>query len=80
MALFGSGVREDYSAQSDLDILVTFSPEADWGLFDHVRMKRELSELLQKNIDLLSRRAVENSHNDLLSQEILSTSQAIYVA
>ncbi len=79
-ALFGSVLRNDFGSDSDLDILVTFAPEADWSLFDHVRMQEELNHLLQRKIDLLSWRAVEQSHNELRRREILNTAQVIYVA
>jgi predicted nucleotidyltransferase len=35
LALFGSALRDDFSPDSDLDILVTFDADAEWGLFDH---------------------------------------------
>jgi predicted nucleotidyltransferase len=79
-ALFGSVLRSDFGPESDLDILVTFTPEADWSLFDHVRMQQELNLLLNRKIDLFSRRAVEQSHNEPRRREILDTAQAIYVA
>ncbi len=79
-ALFGSVLRVDFGPDSDLDILVTFAPEADWSLFDHLRMEEELSHLLNREIDLFSRRAVEHSHNNLRRQEILNTAQVIYVS
>jgi predicted nucleotidyltransferase len=79
-ALFGSVLRSDFGPESDLDILVTFTPEADWSLFDHVRMQQELNQLLNRKIDLFSRRAVEQSHNEPRRREILDTAQAIYVA
>ena len=79
-ALFGSVLRTDFGPDSDLDILVTFAPEADWSLFDHVRMQEELKHLLNRKIDLFSRRAVEHSHNEPRRREILTTAQAIYVA
>lgn len=78
-ALFGSVLRNDFGPNSDLDVLVTFAPEADWSLFDHVRMQEELNHLLHRKIDLLSRHAVEQSHNEPRRREILDTAQVIYV-
>lgn len=79
-ALFGSVLRSDFGPESDLDILVTFAPEADWSLFDHVRMQQELNQLLQRKVDLLSRRAVEQSHNEFRRRAILDTAQVVYVS
>ncbi len=80
LALFGSVLRDDFGPDSDVDILVTFAPEADWSLFDHVRMEEELSQLLNRPVDLLTRRAVERSYNAPRRREILDTAQTIYVA
>jgi len=80
LALFGSALREDFSPESDLDILVTFDPEASWSLLDHVRMEQELAALLGRDIDLLTKRSVERSHNPIRRQEILGTAEVIYGA
>jgi predicted nucleotidyltransferase len=77
-ALFGSAVREDFSPQSDIDTLVFFAPQSDWGLFDHIQMKQELKELFGREVDLVTRRAVDQSRNALLRSEILSTAKVLY--
>ena len=46
-AFFGSVIREDFQPESDIDVLVTFAPEAHWSLFDHVEMQDELTDLFQ---------------------------------
>jgi hypothetical protein len=79
-ALFGSVLRDDFRPDSDLDILVTFAPEADWSLLDHVRMEQELEALLGREIDLVSRRAIERSSNWIRRQAILGAAQPFYVA
>jgi predicted nucleotidyltransferase len=78
LALFGSALREDFGPDSDFDILVTFAPEAEWGLLDHVQMEMELADLLGRDVDLLTRRAVECSQNPLRRREILETAQVVY--
>ena len=80
LALFGSVLRSDFGPESDLDVLVTFSADANWGLLDHHRMKEELEMLLGREVDLLTRRAVEQSRNWLRRREILSTAQVVYAA
>ena len=80
LALFGSVLRDDFDPDSDLDILVMFAPEADWSLLDHVRMEQELEGLLGRKIDLLSKRAVAQSHNWIRRQEILNTAEVVYVS
>lgn len=78
LALFGSALRDDFTPDSDVDLLVTFAPDAQWGLFDHVQMEQELMELLNRKVDLLTRRAVEHSHNRIRRREILNNAETVY--
>ena len=79
LSLFGSILRDDFRSDSDIDLLVAFAPEANWGLLDHVQMQHDLQEILGRDIDLVSKRAIENSKNWIRRQEILSTAEVIYV-
>ena len=78
LALFGSVLRDDFGPDSDVDVLVTFSTEANWGLLDHVQMQQELQALLHRNVDLISKRALERSRNWLLRNEILNTAETLF--
>jgi predicted nucleotidyltransferase len=49
--LFGSTLREDFSPDSDLDVLVEFEPGHVPGLA-FFAMELELSELLGRKVDL----------------------------
>lgn len=80
LAFFGSILRDDFRPDSDVDVLVTFAPEADWSLFDHVVMEEELSALLGRKVDLVSRRAIERSSNWLRRKAILETAEPYYAA
>jgi predicted nucleotidyltransferase len=79
-ALFGSVLRDDFSDDSDLDVLVDFAPDAEWSLLDHVQMEQELEKLLRRRVDLLSRRSVEQSRNWLRRNEILDTAEVVYAS
>ncbi|HEY6347150.1 MAG TPA: nucleotidyltransferase domain-containing protein [Bryobacteraceae bacterium] len=79
LELFGSMLHEPSRAQ-DVDLLVTFAPGARWGLFEHERMERELSELLGRKVDLISRRAIESSENVLRRNSILADAVPVYVS
>lgn len=80
LSLFGSALGDDFRPDSDLDLLVSFAPDAGWSLFDHARMERELTDMLGCEVDLVSRTAVEASPNWIRRQEILSTARALYAA
>ncbi len=79
-ALFGSVLRDDFRPDSDVDVLVTFAPDAEWSLFDDVDMEEELSAIFGWKVDLVSRRAVERSDNWIRRKAILSTAEPVYVA
>ena len=80
LALFGSALREDFGPESDIDLLVTFDPEAHRSLFDLVHMEKELGAMLGRGVDLVSRRGIEQSQNWIRREEILSTSRIVYAA
>jgi predicted nucleotidyltransferase len=80
LEFFGSVLREDFGPDSDIDLLVTFQPDAEWSLFDHLEMTRELAAILGRDVDLVSRRAVERSHNWIRRRAILDGSQPFYDA
>ena len=80
LSLFGSVLRDDFRPDSDVDLLVTFSPDAEWGLLDHIAMEEELSAIFGRKVDLVSRRAIERSENYLRRKAILETAQPYYVA
>ncbi|MYE54016.1 MAG: nucleotidyltransferase [Chloroflexi bacterium] len=78
MSLFGSVLRDDFSPASDIDVLVTFSDEARHGLFAMARMRNGLEDVLQRKVDLVSRRAVERSRNSIRREAILGSARVIY--
>ena len=80
LAVFGSALREDFGPDSDVDLLVTFKPDAEWTLFDHVGIQQELAELLGRPVDLVSRRAIEHSHNPIRKRAILESARTVYAA
>lgn len=79
-ALFGSVLREDFSLESDIDVLVSFAPDARWSLLDHVEMQDELKIIFGRNVDLISKRGIEQSRNPIRRKEILESAEVIYAA
>ena len=79
-ALFGSVLRADFRPDSDVDVLVSFSPEARITLFDRARMQEELKGIFGREVDLVSKRGLENSRNYLRRKHILDSAQVIHVA
>ncbi|HXH91146.1 MAG TPA: nucleotidyltransferase domain-containing protein [Thermoanaerobaculia bacterium] len=79
-SLFGSVVREDFGPESDVDVLVAFAADAHWSLFDMSDMNDELKILFDRDVDLLTRRAVEGSLNPIRKTSILSSAVMLDVA
>jgi predicted nucleotidyltransferase len=51
LSLFGSILRDDFHAYSDIDILVAFAPTANRGLLDRAQMQEELEAVLNRRVD-----------------------------
>jgi uncharacterized protein len=79
-ALFGSVLRDDFRAESDVDVLVSFSPDVRWSLFDLATMEEELGRLFGRKVDLVERRSVEHSENYIRRHHVLDSLEPIYVA
>jgi uncharacterized protein len=77
LALFGSSLRDDFRADSDIDLVASFEPAAPWTLWDFVEMRDELAHLFGRPVDLVSKRGLKNPFR---RHEILTTRQVIYAA
>jgi len=77
-ALFGSVLREDFGPGSDIDVLVTFAPDAGWDLFDIVDMQEELKAILGRDVDLVEKAAIEESGNPFRKRAILRDARVVY--
>lgn len=79
LAVFGSLLRSDFGPSSDVDLLVTFEPDARWSLIDHVRMEQELADIVGRKVDLVSRAGLEQSANWIRRDLILGTARSLDV-
>ena len=73
LSLFGSVLRNDFSVDSDVDVLVEFEPGHTPGLA-FFSMQRDLSELIGRQVDL-------NTANDLdpsVRPVVLDEAQVVY--
>lgn len=78
LTVFGSILRADFDSDSDIDTIVTFDDDADRSLLDHIRKQQELQVFLQRDVDLVTKPAVEKNHNRVRRQEILNTALVIF--
>lgn len=75
LSLFGSVLRDDFRADSDVDVLVEFEPDTQHSLFDLVRIEEELSSVLGRKVDLVEKPGLRNPFR---RHEILRTRQVIF--
>lgn len=74
LSVFGSVLRDDYRAESDIDILVEFQPGATVGLLRLASMEGELSRELDRTVDL--RTPTELSR--YFRQQVMDMAEVVY--
>src|SRR5450759_3174975 len=76
LSLFGTAGRGEMRPDSDIDLLVEFMPDAKVTLFGHFDAEQELSKLVGKKVDLVSKTALRGR----VRNEILAEARSIYAA
>ena len=77
MALFGSVLRDDFTPDSDVDVLVEFAPGKTPGLA-FITMQDELAEISGQRVDIHTFSGIERSRNWVLREEILKSAEIQY--
>jgi predicted nucleotidyltransferase len=75
MALFGSVLRDDFAAESDVDVLIEFEPGTRVGL-RFFALEQELSELLGRQVDLTTVGFLSRYFRD----QVVAEAEPLYVA
>lgn len=78
VALFGSVLRDDFRPDSDVDVLVTFAPDAGVSLFDYTEIQDDLEAIFGRRVDVVSKRGILQGGNPFSQREILGTARVIY--
>lgn len=71
------GNSKDFGPDSDIDVLVSFSQDAGWDLFDLVEMSDELKQIFGREVDLIEKEALRNPYR---RDNILSTRKVVYAS
>ena len=74
LSLFGSALRDDFSPESDLDILVEFDPANIPGFIRLAGMEIELTEILGRKVDMRTAQDLSRYFRD----EVLNSSKVQY--
>ena len=75
LALFGSVTRDDFTPQSDVDVLVEFEPGYAAG-FIFLLMRRELTAMPEREVDMHTAATL----SPYFRQEVLDEAEEIYVS
>ena len=75
-SIFGSALRDDFRADSDVDVLFELAAPKTLDIDQYFAMQDELTRMFGRRIDLVQRSAVTNPFR---RYEILTTRQKLYV-
>lgn len=76
LSLFGSAARGEMRPDSDIDMLVEFLPGAEIDLVDYAGLMLDLSHLLGRKVDLVSK----NGLKPLIRSSVLGEARLLYAA
>lgn len=68
LAFFGSITTDNFSKDSDVDIIVDFKSD-DFLLF--VQLANELEKITNKKVDLISKRSIKQRHWEYLKDKLI---------
>ncbi len=67
LAVFGSATRNDFTPESDIDIMVEFDGEIGWEFFD---LNDELEKLFERKVDLVTREAIKPHYWEYIKNDV----------
>ena len=68
MGLFGSVVRDDFTSESDVDIIVDFNAPIGIGF---IELADILQDRLEKKVDLVSKKGIKPAYYKAIEAEIV---------
>ncbi len=71
LGIFGSYVRGEQTAESDLDLLIEFESDFRFGLFTFCELEHYLSDLLGQRVDLVMGDALKPAIGDRILREVI---------
>jgi len=77
LSVFGSSIRDDFTTDSDIDILVSYKDIWNVSIFDVIDFENELSVLFSRKTQVVLK---ESLKNPIRKKRILSTKEVVYVA
>lgn len=75
LSLFGSILRDDFRPDSDVDVLVSFAPDAKTSYWDWPEMQDELKDIFGHDADIVIKEGLVNPYR---RRRILTSRKVIY--
>jgi uncharacterized protein len=76
LALFGSVLRDDFTSDSDIDVLVEFEPSARIGFFELYDIEQELSDIFGgRKVDINTPKSISRYFRN----KVLTAAEVQYV-
>lgn len=70
VGLFGSRARGEEKPTSDIDLLIKYSQPV--GLIRHIQVRQEISKLLGKPVDLITKDGLTHYFKKLISKDLIT--------
>lgn len=71
LGLFGSYVRGENSASSDIDILIEYDENAAFSLFTLISLEDFLTNLFNIKVDVVNRKSIKPDIKDNIMKEVI---------
>lgn len=75
LSIFGSVLRNDFTNNSDIDLLIEFNKNTNYSYFDLLEIKEKLSYIFERPVDLIEKESLKNPFR---RKEILNSARKVY--
>jgi len=77
ISIFGSSIRDDFTLNSDIDLLIEFFNSENISLIDIIDIQEYFEKLTNRQIDIVEPAGLKNPYR---KESILKTKEPLYVA
>lgn len=70
--IFGSVARGEDDEKSDIDILIDIESDASFDILDLVQLQRELGEVFDRSVDVISAESLKSPKHDRILNETIN--------
>lgn len=76
--LYGPVLTDDFRAEDDVDVMVSFGPDARWTLIHWARMVDDLAALFGRKASLITRETAERNEYPHRHRPMLAEARVVY--